>query len=196
MIGRSARGIRANRGIAGATAAVLAMGLGVGVSTASGGNGGIGSDGGAGGDGGGGDRPTTVAGDGVFPVRAKHTYGDGLGAGRGHEGQDLMAKCGKAVVSAEPGRVQRNTYHSAAGNYVVIDGRGKIEDMAYMHLKDRSRLRVGEKVAAGEKLGRVGDTGDATACHLHFEIWSNPGWYEGGSPMDPAPELHRWDKTS
>src|SRR5262245_16969553 len=122
VIGRSTRGIRAKRGVAGAAAAVLAMGLGVGVATACGGSGGIGSDGGSGGGGsGGGDRPTTMAGDGVFPLRAKHTYGDGLGAGRGHEGQDLMAKCGKAVVSAEPGRVQRNTYQSAAGNYVVID---------------------------------------------------------------------------
>jgi murein DD-endopeptidase MepM/ murein hydrolase activator NlpD len=170
------------------------MGLGVGVAAASDGSGGIGSDGGTGG--GGGDRAISTSGDGVFPVRAKHSYGDGLGAGRGHEGQDLMAKCGKPVVAAEPGRVQRNTYQSAAGNYVVIDGKGKIEDMAYMHLKNRPRLRVGQKVAAGERIGRVGDTGDATACHLHFEIWSNPGWYEGGSPLDPAPELHRWDKTS
>ena len=193
MIGRSTCATRASRGVAGLAAALVAMGLGA--ATASGGNGGIGSDGGAGGDTGG-DRPATSTTDGVFPVRAKHSYGDGLGAGRGHEGQDLMAKCGKPVVAAEPGRVQRNAYHAAAGNYVVIDGKGKIEDMAYMHLKDRSRLRVGERVAAGEKLGRVGDTGDATACHLHFEIWSNPGWYEGGSPVDPAPELHRWDKSS
>jgi len=31
---------------------------------------------------------------GVFPISGKHSYGDGLGAGRGHQGQDLLAKCG------------------------------------------------------------------------------------------------------
>ena len=89
--------------------------------------------------------------------------------------------------------MQANKYQSAAGNYVVIDGKGKLEDMAYMHLRRRSHLRQGQKVRAGERIGGVGDTGDATACHLHFEIWSNPGWYEGGSPEDPAPRLHHWD---
>ena len=82
----------------------------------------------------------------------KHSYGDGLGAGRGHEGQDLLARCGEPVVAAEPGRVQRNASQSAAGNYLVIDGKGAIEDMAYMHLAQAARrLRVGEKVAAGEQ---------------------------------------------
>lgn len=172
----------------------MAMGLGIGVATASGGNGsgGVGSGGGGGGAGGG--RATASPIEGVFPVLGKHSYGDGLGAGRGHEGQDLMAKCGKPVVAAEPGRVQRNAYQSAAGNYLVVDGKGKIEDMAYMHLRKRSHLRAGKKVAAGDRIGSVGNTGDATACHLHFEIWSNPGWYEGGSPEDPAPRLHRWDR--
>ncbi len=138
---------------------------------------------------------TTASGEGVFPVRAKHTYGDGFGAGRGHEGQDLIAKCGKAVVAAQPGRVQMNKYHSAAGNYVVIDGAGKLEDAVYMHLRSRSSLRVGQKVLAGDRIGRVGDTGRATTCHLHFELWSNPGYYEGGSAIDPEPSLRLWDKA-
>ena len=187
MIDGSAGRARALRGAAAIGAALAAMGLGVGMATAAGGSGGIGT--------GGDDGSTRAASmEGVFPVKGKHTYGDGLGAGRGHEGQDVLARCGKPILSAEPGRVQRNRYQSAAGNYVVIDGKGKIEDMAYMHLMDPSKLEVGEKVRAGDRIGRVGQTGDATACHLHFEIWSNPGWYEGGSPVDPAPSLHRWDR--
>ena len=35
-------------------------------------------------------------------------------------------------------------------------------------------------------------TGNASTCHLHFEIWTAPGWYEGGSPRDPKPDLERW----
>ena len=42
----------------------------------------------------------------------------------------------------------------------------------------------------------VGDTGDATACHLHFEIWTAPGWYEGGSPIDPLPYLKSGTPTA
>ena len=33
----------------------------------------------------------------------------------------------------------------------------------------------------------LGDTGSASACHLHFEVWTEPGWYNGGSPVDPVP---------
>ena len=39
----------------------------------------------------------------------------------------------------------------------------------------------------------VGDTGNASTCHLHFEIWSNPGYYEGGSADRPEPYLRAWD---
>jgi murein DD-endopeptidase MepM/ murein hydrolase activator NlpD len=133
--------------------------------------------------------------EGVFPVRGHHTYGDGIGAGRGHQGQDIMAKCGKPVVAAQAGRVEMVDYQSAAGNYVAIDAKGKANDTVYMHLLHRSSVREGQKVGAGQQLGLVGQTGDATACHLHFEMWSPPGYYKGGSIVDPLPYLKRWDKA-
>ena len=136
-----------------------------------------------------------ATGDGQFPIRGKHTYGDGLGAGRNHQGQDLMAKCGKPVVAAQPGRVQFRDYQaSGAGNYVVIDGKGKLQDTVYMHLSKPTKLREGNRVDAGDLVGRVGSTGRSSACHLHFEMWSGAGWYEGGRPIDPKPFLKRWDK--
>ncbi len=133
---------------------------------------------------------------GVFPLIGRHTYGDGFGAGRNHEGVDVMAKCGKPVVAAYPGRVQVRDYHAAAGNYVVVDGAGRLRDTAYMHLAEAAKVRKRQQVQAGEIIGRVGRTGDASACHLHFEMWSAPGWYEGGAPFDPLPELTYWDTYS
>ena len=62
-----------------------------------------------------------------------------------------------------------------------------------MHLRERASVRKGQRVAAGDLLGRVGDTGNASACHLHFEVWSNPGYYQGGHPLDPEPFLRGWD---
>ena len=162
-------------------------------------SGGVGAGGGPGDDAGITDPGTTdpvETGNGVFPVVGKHTYGDGLGAGRDHQGQDLLADCGKRVVAAQAGRVQQREYHGAAGNYVVIDGKGQLEDAVYMHLMRRAEVGTGERVAAGETIGRVGDTGNTSACHLHFELWSDPGYYEGGKPIDPEPFLRRWDRAS
>jgi murein DD-endopeptidase MepM/ murein hydrolase activator NlpD len=51
-------------------------------------------------------------------------------------------------------------------------------------------VATGDSVSAGDKVGAVGQTGDATACHLHFEEWTAPGWYAGGQAEDPASLLH------
>lgn len=131
-----------------------------------------------------------------FPVPAKHTYGDGVGAGRDHQGQDVFAKCGKPVLAARRGRVQFRDTHSAAGNYVVIDGAETRVDYVYMHMRLPDMPRRGERVATGERIGRVGQSGNATGCHLHFELWSRPGWYEGGHPKrSVTKQLRRWDRA-
>jgi murein DD-endopeptidase MepM/ murein hydrolase activator NlpD len=135
---------------------------------------------------------------GVFPVRGPHTYGDGFGAprsGHKHQGQDILAACGLPIVSAVAGRVQYRAYQSAAGNYAVIDSAGSNVDMAYMHMVKPAIVQQGQTVAAGQPIGNVGQTGDATGCHLHFEYWIGD-WWGGGSPIDPLPYLKQWDKTS
>jgi murein DD-endopeptidase MepM/ murein hydrolase activator NlpD len=138
----------------------------------------------------------------AFPILGPHDYGGAAGrfgagrAGHTHEGQDVMAACGTPLIAARGGRVQYSGYQGAAGNYIVIDGKGTGFDMGYMHLLEPSPLQAGMTVRTGEPIGVVGQTGDATACHLHFEIWTAPGWYEGGSPIDPLPYLEKWDGYS
>ena len=97
-----------------------------------------------------------------------------------------MAKCGTPLVAARGGRVQYSGYQGAAGNYIVIDGKGTGYDMAYMHLLEPSPLQEGMTVRTGQPIGIVGETGDATACHLHFEIWTRPGLVRGRQPDRPA----------
>lgn len=134
--------------------------------------------------------------DHIFPLRGKHDYGDGLGAGRGHQGQDVFAECGTKIVAARGGKVQVSAYNSAAGNYVVIDGRKTGNDYVYMHMEGRGMPRAGAKVKTGDVIGYASDTGRATGCHLHFELWSAPGWYEGGRAVDPTKPLKKWDGWS
>jgi len=134
--------------------------------------------------------------DHIFPLRGKHGYGDGLGAGRGHQGQDVFAKCGTKIVAARGGRVQVNAYQSAAGYYVVIDGKKTGQDYVYMHMEKRGRPKQGSRVRTGEVIGIESDTGRASGCHLHFELWSPPGWYEGGHVLNPTGPLKKWDKWS
>jgi murein DD-endopeptidase MepM/ murein hydrolase activator NlpD len=127
----------------------------------------------------------------VFPVRGKSSFGtfvNSFGGGRGHQGQDILANCGTAVVAARGGTVEAVKWQSAAGNYVVVDAADG-SSQAYMHLLEPSALRRGDEVSAGRRIGLVGQTGRASACHLHFELWTAPGWYQGGTPIDPLPFL-------
>jgi murein DD-endopeptidase MepM/ murein hydrolase activator NlpD len=139
----------------------------------------------------------------MFPVPGPHTYGgpDGrFGAPRSghiHQGQDVPAACGSKLYVVETGSVRVNAYQaSGAGYYVVLHGSLTGTDFVYMHLMAPSWAPVGTSVYAGQQIGKVGDTGDAEGCHLHFERWSVPGWYVGGAPYDPLPELQYWDSYS
>jgi murein DD-endopeptidase MepM/ murein hydrolase activator NlpD len=137
-----------------------------------------------------------------FPIRGPHNYGDvnaRFGAGRSghsHQGQDVFAACGTPMVAPHGGVVKYRGYQGSAGNYLVIDGTGVKEDYVLMHLLAPAKVASGQQVTAGQFVGKVGETGNASGCHLHFEIWKGKGWYSGGRPIDPYPTLQYWDSFS
>ncbi|MEI6792808.1 MAG: peptidoglycan DD-metalloendopeptidase family protein [Actinomycetes bacterium] len=137
--------------------------------------------------------------EGFFPIRGPHALasspGQLFGGGRGHQGTDNFAACGTPLAAWTSGVIQYNAYQGAAGNYIVVQ-RADGQSYAYMHMRERASAKVGSKVFAGQQLGRVGDTGDAQGCHLHFELWTAPGWYKGGTPYDSLPLMKRLDKLS
>ena len=138
----------------------------------------------------------------IFPIRGRHNFGQSgarFGAGRGgrsHRGQDVFAKCGTRMVAARGGRVKAKAYQSSAGYYLVITGSRTGQDYVYMHLTEPSPFERGDKVLTGQRIGTVGDSGNARGCHLHFELWNQPGWYSGGSATDPLPSLRDWESYS
>ena len=136
----------------------------------------------------------------IFPVQGPFTFGGpdarfGVGRpGHTHQGQDIVAAEGTPVVTPIAGTVHWTAYQAAgAGYYVVIagvDGRY----YAFMHFQEGSTAVIkGQAVTAGQRIGLVGATGDASGPHLHFEIWIN-GWWQSlaSTPIDPLPELQAW----
>jgi murein DD-endopeptidase MepM/ murein hydrolase activator NlpD len=135
-----------------------------------------------------------------FPVRGRHSYGDGIGAprdGHTHQGQDIFAACGTKLVAPRGGRVQYRGYQSAAGHYLVLDMWHTGVDAVFMHLKGSAYYARGQKLRTGKKLGLVGQSGNASGCHLHMEEWSAPGWYQGGHFLRSVTRhLKAWDRWS
>jgi murein DD-endopeptidase MepM/ murein hydrolase activator NlpD len=138
----------------------------------------------------------------AFPVQGPHQIGtlpsQIFGAqrdGHTHQGQDVFAACGTPLVSATSGTVRYAAFQAAAGNFVVVRSDADGTDYVYMHLRDPTLAARGTHLTTGQPLGFVGDTGDADGCHLHFEKWPAPGWYTGGAPVDPLPDLQSWDVT-
>jgi len=133
--------------------------------------------------------------DHAFPLRSKFYFGDGYGSGRGHQGVDLLTPCGKPIRAARAGKVVWRKYQAGgAGHYLVIRGKGIKRDYVYMHMKKKSKLKVGRKVKTGQVIGKVGTTGRSSACHLHLEVWKGQ-WYGGGKPMSNVKkQAKRWQK--
>ncbi len=122
----------------------------------------------------------------VFPVAGEVAWGDGFGERvGGHDGVDLLAACGTGLRAVRAGRVVQRTTDGAAGRHHVLRAGGA--EHVYMHLQDVA-VAQGDRVRAGDRLGTVGATGNATTCHLHFEAWRAPGW-QRGTARDPEPML-------
>jgi murein DD-endopeptidase MepM/ murein hydrolase activator NlpD len=143
--------------------------------------------------------PPPAAGSFVFPVQGPHNYGGAgarFGAGRAghtHQGQDVFAACGTPLVSVTNTKVLYTGFQRAAGTYVVLRYKRMRHDYMYAHLATAPLVTRKQKLIPGQQVGTVGDTGNASGCHLHFELWKRPGWYRGGRAIDPLNTLLAWD---
>ena len=92
-----------------------------------------------------------------------------------HTGIDIAAEEGTPIVAAAGGRVLRTINRGGYGNVVEIDhGGGFVLRYAQVSAFD---VRDGDSVEAGQVIARVGQSGRATAPHLHLEVWrDNTVW--------------------
>jgi murein DD-endopeptidase MepM/ murein hydrolase activator NlpD len=87
-----------------------------------------------------------------------------------HAGTDLAAPCGTPIHAATAGTVVQAERDGTYGNWVLIE-HGDGVQTGYAHIVDGgTEVAVGQNVEAGQEIARVGATGAATGCHLHFEV--------------------------
>ena len=144
----------------------------------------------------------------VFPVLGTATYSDDFGQGRAggpHRGIDILAPKRSLALAAEAGKVEFWTHSASAGCMLYLHGQSGT-DYYYIHLnndltpKNDNRgkcvagtayakgLKDGAKVAAGQPVGYVGDSGDANGIHAHLHFELHPG---RNAATDPYPWLQR-----
>lgn len=120
---------------------------------------------------------------------ASPEYGDGIGAGRGHEGQDMFAAPGTPLVAVTDAVVLETGDDGGRGNYISIYDRAADRTYNYFHMMEPALASAGERVSAGQQLGRLGCTGSCWGYHLHFE--ERVGRSSYGPVLDPMPLLEQ-----
>jgi murein DD-endopeptidase MepM/ murein hydrolase activator NlpD len=100
------------------------------------------------------------------------------GTSKYHTGVDLRAAEGSPILAAGAGTVRNAGPRGGYGNAVEVDHGGGLTTL-YGHASELL-VKPGDKVAAGQTIARVGQTGRATGPHLHFEVRVND------RPVDPT----------
>nr|WP_255284568.1 peptidoglycan DD-metalloendopeptidase family protein [Nocardia salmonicida] len=121
------------------------------------------------------------------------TMSSGFGPrwGTMHQGIDFAGAIGTPIYAALDGVVVKSGPASGFGNWIIIDSlyQGKTVSTVYGHMESNGlRVREGQEVKAGDHIADIGNAGESTGAHLHFEFWEG-GRLQGGTAVDPAPLL-------
>ncbi|KZX20538.1 M23 family metallopeptidase [Rathayibacter tanaceti] len=112
-------------------------------------------------------------------------WGATAGRARPHRGLDYPQAGGTAIPAAADGVVVVNLRNSDLG-YVVVLRHADGYHSAYCHMNAASPLPIGRSVARGERVGSVGNTGNASrGNHLHLTISLSESGYSYGVTVDP-----------
>ena len=105
-----------------------------------------------------------------YPIRGVHrsTSGFGMRWGKMHRGHDWAGPTGTPILATGDGVVTFARRHAGYGKMIKIKHDFGFETR-YAHLS-RFRVKEGQRVSRGERIGDMGNTGNSTGTHLHYEI--------------------------
>lgn len=106
----------------------------------------------------------------ALPVKStfRFTSGFGMRWGRMHSGTDFASKHGTPIYATADGIVTHAEWLSGYGRLVKIQHEFGIETR-YAHMS-RIRVKKGQRVSRGDRIGDMGSTGRSTGTHLHYEV--------------------------
>jgi len=113
----------------------------------------------------------------IYPTNGTFTSPFGQRWGRLHAGIDLASAQGTPIRAADSGKVVLRAFTGGYGNYTCIQHSSSLST-CYAH-QSRFGVSNGQNVSKGKVIGYVGNTGNSTGAHLHFEVRVN------GTPRDP-----------
>ena len=115
----------------------------------------------------------------ALPVKSTFRFTSGFGPrwGRMHNGTDFAASHGTPIYSTADGVVIHADWQSGYGRLVKIQHEFGIETR-YAHMS-KIRVKVGQRVSRGDRIGDMGNSGRSTGTHLHYEV------RVGGKPVNP-----------
>ncbi|MEM6376165.1 MAG: M23 family metallopeptidase [Pseudomonadota bacterium] len=115
----------------------------------------------------------------AFPIKSSYRFTSGFGMrwGRMHNGVDYAAPHGTPIYATADGVIKEAEWQSGYGRVVIIQHDFGMETR-YGHLS-RIRVKPGQRVSRGDRIGDMGNTGRSTGTHLHYEI------RVGGKPVNP-----------
>jgi murein DD-endopeptidase MepM/ murein hydrolase activator NlpD len=142
----------------------------------------------------------------AFPVIGKNSYGH---THHDYPATDIITNCGNRVVAATSGiiltttrkdgyKASVNAGATRGGLSVALLGDDGVRYYGSHMSVIGANIKPGVRVTTGQTLGKTGDTGDASACHLHFGI-SPPcaktsDWWNQRGTVYPWPFLDAWKK--
>ncbi len=106
----------------------------------------------------------------AMPVKGAYRFTSGYGPrwGRMHNGADFASSHGSPVYSTADGVVTHAGWEGGYGRLIRIRHDFGFETR-FAHLS-RIRVKVGDRVSRGERIGDMGNSGNSTGTHLHYEV--------------------------
>ena len=104
---------------------------------------------------------------------------------RGHDGMDIAQSVGAPILAAAAGVVVRTGWYNNCGGNQVVIAVGSNLYVGYYHMS-KILVSPGQKIARGQQIGKIGDSGCTTGPHLHFSVSRGYPLASGSTFYNPA----------